>query len=39
MMDFTHFKADMPESIQEMLSRIVLLEDTLDIMDQFRLTI
>jgi len=39
MMDFIHFKDDMPESIQEMLSRIVLLEDTLDLMDQFRLTI
>ena len=39
MMDFIHFKEEMPESIQEMLARIVLLEDTLDIMDQFRLTI
>ena len=37
--DFIHFKDDMPESVLEMLSRVVLLEDSLDIMGQFKFSI
>jgi phosphoenolpyruvate carboxykinase (ATP) len=39
MKDFAQFEEHVPESVREMLANITLLEDTLDIMDQFRMTI
>ena len=39
MQDFAQFLDDMPESVLDMVSRVVLLEDTLDIMDQFKFSI
>lgn len=37
--DFDQFIEDVPGSVREMLSQIVLLEDSLDVMERFRFTI
>ncbi len=37
--DFSQFTDFVPESVKDMLSHITLLEDSLDIMEQFRITI
>ncbi|MBW1871231.1 MAG: phosphoenolpyruvate carboxykinase (ATP) [Deltaproteobacteria bacterium] len=39
MNDFSQFEDSVPESVREMLSTITLLEDSLDVLEQFKMTI